>query len=129
MNEINKSLEHLAQAIRNLDSRLRSLANREPIIQSWQVPSLINSWANTGGAYATAGYFKHNGVVHLRGRVTGGAFASDIFVLPENYRPEATISYNVPTGAVVDIEADGSVRAISGSSYVALDSVTFRSYS
>ncbi len=120
-------IDYVIQSIKNLDARIRELANLEPIQKAWVVPTLINSWTNSGGAYVTAGYWRDQaGIMHLRGRVTGGAFPSDIFVLPVNYRPTATISFTVPTGAVVDIEADGSVRVISGSSYVALDSISFR---
>lgn len=124
-------LEILAQSIRNLDARIRFLANMEPRLQAWQTPTLINSWSDSGGAYATAGYWKDPwGIVHLRGRITGGAFPSDAFVLPVNYRPEATQSFAVPgtTAAVIDVEADGSVRAISGSGFVSLDSIAFRAY-
>lgn len=120
-------LDQLARAISNVDGRLRKHENQEVKLQDWVAPALINSWTNSGGAYATAGYWKDpNGIVHLRGRITGGAFPSDAFVLPADYRPTSTLSFAVPTGAVVDVESDGSVRPISGSSYVALDNITFR---
>lgn len=121
------NLGKLIRSISNLDTRLRAVENAEPRQPDWTAPTLINSWADTGGAYATAAYYRDQmGVVHLRGRVTGGAFPSDAFVLPVNFRPTATISFNVPTGAVVDVEADGSVRAITGASYIALDGISFR---
>lgn len=123
----NNDTNLLARAIEKIDGRLRKHENAEPRQAPWIDPTLLNSWTNTGGAYATAGYFHDsNGMTHLRGRITGGAFPSDAFVIPAHFSPSATISFSVPTGAVVDIEADGSVRVISGTSYVALDGISFR---
>lgn len=116
------------QAIRNLNARLRTLENREQLLQDWVAPTLINSWANSGGAYATAGYWKDPwGVVHLRGRVTGGAVPSDVFVLPADYRPQATQTFTVP-GGTVDVEANGSVRVLTGAVPYSLDSIAFRAF-
>ena len=59
----------------------------------WIAPTLLNSWANVGGGFATAGYYKDAaGIVHLRGLVTSGA-ASTIFNLPAGYRPALIEDY------------------------------------
>lgn len=123
------AIDALAQSIRNLDSRLRDLASREAKIPHSTAPTLLNSWANVGGAYATAGYHSWDKHIHLKGRVSGGSVPSDVFVLPADYRPAATLSFAVVGNgafAVVDVEADGSVRAISGTSPISLDGITFR---
>lgn len=117
------------QAIRSLDARLRALANQQPALQAWVAPTLINAWANTGAPYQLAGYWKDPyGTVHLRGRVDTGVTPSDIFVLPAGYRPEATSSFLLPSTATVDVEADGSVRGVTGATFISLDSITFRAF-
>lgn len=129
--DFNSIVADLVQSIANLARRVTRVETREQILKAWTAPTLINSWANSGGAYAVAGYWKDPwGIVHLRGRVTGGAFPSDAFVLPADYRPQYTQTFAVPgtTAATVDVEADGSVRAISGTGFVSLDAITFRAY-
>lgn len=122
-------IKTLSEAIRNLNAKIDKYAKLKTALQNWVAPTLLNSWANTGGAYQVAGYWKDtDGNVHLRGRVTGGAFPSVIFTLPTGYLPEATGSFTVPTGAVVDVAANGNVSAISGTTYVALDGVIVRAF-
>lgn len=124
---MNEAIEQIVQAITNLDKRIRALSVSEDKLRAWVAPTLLNSWANSGGAYQVAGYWKDPwNIVHLRGRVTGGAFSSTIFTLPARFLPAATGSFSVPTGAVVDVQASGNVVAISGTTYVSLDSITFR---
>lgn len=125
------TIAQLVQSIAQVNAKLVAFMNRERSLQSWVAPTLINSWANSGGAYATAGYWKDPwGTVHLRGRVTGGGFPTDVFVLPADYRPQYTQTFAVPgtTAGVIDVEADGSVRTISGSGFVTLDAISFRAY-
>jgi hypothetical protein len=115
--------------VRSLDQRIRDLASRESKIPTYEAPTLLNSWANVGGAYANAGYYSFNQAVYLRGRVSGGSVPSDIFTLPANYRPASTLSFTVVGNgsfAIVDVEADGSVRAISGGGPLSLDGISFR---
>ena len=82
-------------------------------------PSLVNSWANFGGAYATAGYWKDaEGVVHLSGLLKDGAVGSAMFTLPAGYRPAAREVFAVFSNGALglcDIDTNGQVITVSGS--------------
>lgn len=96
------------------------------------VSTFTNSWANAGGAYLSAGYYKDPfGRVHLQGRVSGGTSGQSAFTLPVGYRPKGTISFRVEdsgTSADVTINTSGEVICTSGGGTPAvhLDSVSFR---
>lgn len=64
---------------------------------AWTAPTLVNSWANVGGAgTATAGYLKDPlGFVRLKGRIKSGANGTAAFVLPAGFRPGATDYYQM----------------------------------
>jgi hypothetical protein len=48
-----------------------------------------NSWANTGGGLAPAGFYKDKfNIVHLRGVIDTGTTGTVAFTLPVGYRPE-----------------------------------------
>lgn len=76
-------------------------------------PTLATGWSNLGGGNATAGYYRANGRVYLKGTVaysTGGSGL--IFTLPPGYRPAATVVF--PCGIVggtgyVSIASTGAV--------------------
>jgi hypothetical protein len=66
----------------------------------WIAPTLVNSWANAGGGYETAGYLRDAlGFVHLKGTLLGGPPNTSPFTLPAGYRPGADASYGDATGA------------------------------
>ena len=83
-----------------------------------------------------------NGVVHLRGLITGGATNTVAFTLPAGYRPEynhnsLTLHYvnsNTPAMAWVQVNPAGLVTVVgstgvfSGSYGVGLDDITFRQF-
>lgn len=95
-------------------------------------PTLLNSWANSGGANLVAGYWKDAwGVVHMQGTITGGADGSIICTLPSGFRPTATVSLPVYASArsygYVTIDSSGNVTAASvGVSTVSLGGIQFR---
>lgn len=112
----------------NLHRRLKDVENKRPKLQEWQATVLLSSWANAGAGYTPTGYWKDSqGIVWLRGRITGGAAPSAAFTLPVKYRPEYTHTYATYSGAVVEVRADGTVQVVSGST-VALDQVSFRAF-
>jgi hypothetical protein len=103
--------------------------------EAWNAPTLLNSWANFGGTHAPAGYFKDsNGVVHLRGLVSGGTIGTTavIFTLPLNYRPAFQEIFVIRNGAgsgiaEVRIQPNGEVIAYSGAdSWWSLAGITFK---
>ncbi len=57
-------------------------------------PAFENSWHNFGGAFSTAAFYKdHEGIIHLRGTVTGGTGA--VFQLPPGDRPAQRLTFPV----------------------------------
>jgi hypothetical protein len=105
-----------------------------PTIQAWQAPTLLNSWTNSGGTtYPPAGYYLGpDGVVHLRGLITGGVTASVAFILPAGYRPEyraAVVAAGGATDNYIEVQQDGSVYiSVKSTTNVALDGITFRQF-
>jgi hypothetical protein len=83
----------------------------------WTATSFVNSWANVGFGYATGGYMKDAlSVVHLKGRITGGANGSAAFTLPAGYRPSQIlflIAYGnngaIDSPVLVTINTSGTV--------------------
>ena len=113
---------------------------------AWAAPTLSGTWANYGGAYQTARYFRDSlGIVHLEGLVANASSISAggnsvISVLPSGYRPPARLIFEVEcyfatTGAQaarIDVESGGEVRMYNQTattqaiSYVSLSGITFR---
>lgn len=114
-------LRVLDRVIRNLDARLRRVETREDVQEPWAAATLVGSWTNVGAPYPNAQYWRHHGVVSLRGRITGGAIPSTAFTLPVGFRPDATLVVGN-----VQVANTGVVTVLSGSSPVTLDGVQFR---
>ncbi|MEA3035768.1 MAG: hypothetical protein QOH04_1533 [Sphingomonadales bacterium] len=95
--------------------------------------TLLNSWTNSGGANAVAGYFKDgDGKVNLRGSLaTSGASGSVAFTLPSRYRPSATLSVRLACtlakNAYATIDSAGNVTIFydAGATFVAFDGAAF----
>ena len=99
---------------------------------AWSTPTFVNSWANYGGSWETAGYYRDKeGVVRLKGLVASGTAGAVIFYLPASYRPSLGKHFaTVATGAfcVLQILPDGSVVTYSncGNGWISLDNISFR---
>jgi len=93
----------------------------------WNAPTLQNGWANVGGPWTEAGYFKDSfGIVHLRGLITGFG-GTAVFTLPAGYRPEARKIYSAYGSLYIDIDVNGVVTHNgSGSGNASLDGIIFR---
>ena len=100
--------------------------------EDWIAPTLTNNWVNYGPPHNQAGYYKDSlGIVHLRGLVRNGAQGTDIFTLPDFYRPAyrelQAVQTNPNAIGRVDIKNTGQVHVSSGnSSWFSLNGVTFR---
>jgi hypothetical protein len=91
----------------------------EIIQDPWINITLLNSWTYFGAPYATAQYYKDKeGVVHVKGLVTGGnpAVGVVLFNLPAGYRPtERRIMSGLTNGAAngvttrIDVMTNGDV--------------------
>jgi hypothetical protein len=110
-------------------------------------PGFENSWHSGPPPFETAAFYKdHDGVVHLRGLVTGGT-ANPAFLLPPGYRPASGHGFFVPevcgggpcgvigvfAGAVdgpgVPAVPAGAVQAPAGATSFILNGITFRAES
>jgi hypothetical protein len=76
---------------------------------------MLNSWANTGGSWASLSARKRNGEIHLRGQVghASATTGSIIATLPTGYRPavDKQIGLIDSTGTMrrVEVQADGDI--------------------
>lgn len=124
---------------------LTTLYNNIHVQEDFIAPTLLNSWANYGDSYNSAGYMIDSlGLVHLRGRLRSGTVgpSSVIFVLPVGYRPSNI--YILPVSATSSagtcrVDAYGNVIAYSSevasayaspyadsSTWFSLDNITFK---
>lgn len=103
--------------------------------EAWTAPAFATTWVNDGDATTPpAGYFKHNGIVYLRGKVEGGGISGGggptIFTLPVGYRPGFRLRFPAVrhTGelTMVDVLASGVVQVPEGVGDVSLDGIIFR---
>lgn len=82
--------------------------------EAWITPTLLNGWVNVGESDATLQYFKDStGTVHIKGVINGGT-ATQIFTLPEGYRPNKIIGnvvYGIPNNSNIIIRNSGAVFA------------------
>lgn len=111
--------------------RLKTELDRRATKEAWITPTLQNGWTNLGGGNATAGYYKHDGRVYIKGTVTGGTVPSAVFTLPAGYRPLETYIYGAAAAASayarINLQADGQVIVQQGSTtWTALGNISFR---
>lgn len=95
----------------------------------WTAVAFAGTFANLGGAFATAAYRKDpNGYVHVKGIITGGTSGGNIFTLPAGYRPLETHQFaQKQTAGGVDGYAEISVQAsgvVTASAYAATGNMT-----
>lgn len=96
-------------------------------------PTLLNGASNFGGGLQDVNFYRDdNSNVCLRGvaLLGAGTVGSNIFVLPENYRPKLGHIFNcISNGAIsrVDVNSDGSVFVSTGSNsqYLSLSGIVF----
>lgn len=69
------------------------ISGNEVVDSGWIAATLAGTWTNFGSGWHTAAYRKIDGVVYLRGLVTGGT--GTILTLPAGYRPAATLMFPV----------------------------------
>jgi hypothetical protein len=113
------------------DDTTNTLTATNMAAEAWIAPTFSGTWANVGGGFNNAGYYKDPfGVVHLRGLVKSGTIPSTIFTLPVGYRPTAQYYLVVLSqGAIgrLDIATSGTVSATTGNNLsFSLDNIHFR---
>jgi hypothetical protein len=101
--------------------------------ESWNAPTLLNSWVNFGAGYPAAGYMKdHLGFIRLRGLVKNGTVNGTtgvIFTLPSGYRPSGASHFAVEANSAhgcCRVDTNGDVVATAGSNvWFSLDGINF----
>lgn len=108
--------------------------NASVTIPLWTECSLQNGWVNYLSGYATCGYtMTKHGVVMLKGHIRSGSLTNGVglFQLPPDFRPQHRLLFQTVisphSSARVDVDVDGWVRLVSGTSsaYLALDGIYF----
>lgn len=66
----------------------------------WKTPTFTNGWSYYGGG-ATVRYMRKNGVVYLKGILTGGVIGSPAFTLPAGFRPAEVNFFTAQTNVLV----------------------------
>jgi hypothetical protein len=98
--------------------------------EAWKTPTFQNNWMNFAGTYQKAGYYKHDGIVYLRGLVKSGAMQVAMFTLPVGYRPALDEIFSVGseiTLAYCFINTIGEVRPVAGSTnWFSISGISFR---
>jgi hypothetical protein len=90
----------------------------------------LNSWNDAGYPYGSGSYYRdEQGLVHLRGSITGGTNGQTAFVLPPGYCPLQTAEYVVTSTSgsfcTIQVRADGSVVPTNGAHPISLDTIYF----
>jgi hypothetical protein len=94
----------------------------------WTDATLAGTWANVGGIYPNAGYWKDaDNRVYLRGMVSGGT--GIIFTLPVDYRPpfdqRFTINASAAAGGISVTQSGNVIQQYGSATNVDLGSVRF----
>lgn len=107
---------------------------KSQLIPQWTNCDLQNGWVNYGLGYQECGYtLTRGGVVILKGHIRSGSLTNGVglFRLPEKFWPTYRLLFQTVTAphtsVRVDVEPDGWVRLIGGTSsaYVDLNNVYF----
>lgn len=121
-----------ATRMNNLENGLDTLDTKVSNMESQTVgtPTLLGTWANYGGGYQTAGYYKDGlNIIHLQGLIKSGASGSNIFQLPAGYRPtyrRMFVSLGNNAISRIDVQADGTVTHMFGdTAFVTLEGISF----
>lgn len=104
--------------------------NGRVILESYQYPTLVNSWINEGEEWNLGKFYKDKqGIVHLEGVLSYGT-SNLIFNLPIGYRPSKRCIFTISTASGigrVDIFPNGNVELMSGQHLLlSLDGISFR---
>lgn len=93
-------------------------------------PAFQGTWANNGGAFPSATFYRDRGRVYLSGLIHLGTIATAAFTLPAGYRPPATQFFATDSNgahARVSVTAAGVVTPDIGSNVsVDLSPISFR---
>jgi hypothetical protein len=118
-----------------------SIANSLAAPEAWHEvdqpgqPQFMNDWSNFGSDTATAAFYKDaQGVVHLKGTLTGSNDATAVFFLPTGFRPSQIWEYpslGVSASASIGVFPNGEVRAVCNVSGCnpTINGITFRAES
>lgn len=111
------------------DGLLAGKANKQQ--EAWIYPTLLNGWEANSSTQKPKYYRDEFGIVYVEGCVKSGENASDLFLLPNGYRPLSTCRFATSnsdtTVGRVDIRSTGAVNLHRGTSpYLYLSGISFR---
>jgi hypothetical protein len=93
--------------------------------EAWTQPTLVNSWADYGGANAFLAYRKVGDMVQLRGTGKDGTLNTTAFTLPVGYRPTASYRFGTADGTTT-VDSSGNVAFFAASNTIfSVDGVSF----
>jgi hypothetical protein len=129
---MSSTIERLMEQVNALQRRVAELETRErPTTTAWAAPTLLNSWANFGSGHAEAAYRIIDGIVYLRGTISGGTATAGtvLFTLPTGFRPASRLLFATISSTAlgrVDVLANGDVEIRLGSStFLVLNGISF----
>jgi hypothetical protein len=67
---------------------------------AWTALAPASGWANVGGSFPTLAYMKYNGIVYLKGTITGAG--TTMFVMPAGTYPDALFHRMIVFGQFAD---------------------------
>lgn len=83
-----------AGSVGQAPSPARSDHQHGPEVPTFVIPALLNSWANYGGGWPTARYYKMNGRVWLEGLIRLGSTAAAIMLnIGVGFRPPTNLMF------------------------------------
>lgn len=99
---------------RQLEDWLNTNVTRTP----WTAPTLLNTWANLGGAWQVAQFRRSMDMVQLRGVIAGGVIGTVALTLPAGFRPRADVAFPTTSNGAfgsMTIATNGNVTPTVGS--------------
>ena len=100
--------------------------------EDWQDVTFENSWANAGGSYPDASYYKDPfNVVHIKGTINTGSSGTTAFTLPEGYRPPEQMLFlgvgaAAAAGNYITVNTSGAVAPTISGTGIHINGVSFR---
>jgi len=95
-------------------------------LDAWTALTLAGAWSNVSG---TASYLRTaEGLVIVKGLVTGGAASSTIATLPAGYRPSASTNFSGIAGTTavsLGVDTAGAITAGATAANTSLDNIIF----
>lgn len=124
----NKTFANADERIEEIEQDIKNIVTQE----AWITPTLTNGWVSYAPPSGdTVAYYKDSlGIVRLKGIVSSGTVGTHMFTLPIRYRPKANKYFICSCTGIsvgrVDISAVGTVVVYAYTTWVSLDTISFK---